>query len=480
MSIFSFTNPLNGQKIEIEGPSGFTEAQARQIFEQQLKAGSFVGLKPGAIIDSASQLAGGLKTAASQVSQALTGIAGSAQGALTGAINTVTQAASALPSANLLASAQSVATKTLSGVTSAINNLAPTNPIDFADFATQALALVPIKGLDQIDVRAAMTQVTKLVDQSSNVLSNVKGLGSFGLDASQLEIAGVLKPGTAATYIESGISNLTSVLNSPSVWTGINGVTDVNSLLSSLPTQQQIQQQLMSTGLTAVQDLGIPINSLDPQALAGTALNAAKSIGDTMKWAQSLPLPSDIKNLFDTVSRDAAFAVNFAQQSANDAMRGEEPGEPATDTVDRATVDAASSRVVGSDKVPPVNVASSTPGDTPRAFSDSVGAARARFVELNNKASAVVKDANSDNDSNDAVRIVNSIDLLEALASDYLALKGTLDGLRRRADALEQATGSRAPDLNTLETLLSRVNSALSNIDGSIQRRKTKLETLKT
>ena len=46
MSSFTFTNPINGQQIELSGDT-LTEAQAREIFNQQLEAGSLVGLKPG-------------------------------------------------------------------------------------------------------------------------------------------------------------------------------------------------------------------------------------------------------------------------------------------------------------------------------------------------------------------------------------------------------------------------------------------------
>ena len=36
MSIFKFTNPLNGQPFELKGPATLTEAQARDIFQKQI------------------------------------------------------------------------------------------------------------------------------------------------------------------------------------------------------------------------------------------------------------------------------------------------------------------------------------------------------------------------------------------------------------------------------------------------------------
>ena len=84
MNIYTFTNPINGQQFQVEGPDVLTEAQAQKIFQQQLDAGSLVGLKSGDLINSATQLAGGLKSAASQLSQSLAGVGGSVQGAQIG------------------------------------------------------------------------------------------------------------------------------------------------------------------------------------------------------------------------------------------------------------------------------------------------------------------------------------------------------------------------------------------------------------
>jgi len=86
MSIFKFTNPVTGQPFEIKGPPTLTEAQARDIFDKQLEAGSLVGLKPGDVVSAATQAAGGLPSALSQVAQTASGIGASAAGALQGAL----------------------------------------------------------------------------------------------------------------------------------------------------------------------------------------------------------------------------------------------------------------------------------------------------------------------------------------------------------------------------------------------------------
>jgi len=484
MSIYTFTNPITGQRFEVETPATFTEAQARQIFEQQLNAGSLVGLKPGDIVSSATQLAGGLKTAASQVTQAISGVAGSAQGALTGALDRAKQAASSLPGQDLLASATSVATKTLSGITKAASNLVPTNPINIANLAQQATSLVPIQGLSQVDVRAAMSQAQALVSQAANVVTDSKGLGQFGFDATQLERAGVLKPGTASTYLAAGTANLTSVLNSPAVWTGVNGVTNVTSLLSSTSTQNLIQQNLMSQGLNAVKNFGIPTDQLNPGALAGTALNAAKSIANTMSWAKGLPLPSEVKGLLDQTARAGAFAVDFAGQTANDAVLQQDPAAPASDTANRETVDAAATRVTGSDKVPPVNYgapdAERIRVNSMQQFSDEVDRAAAQYRTLNQQIATVIKSAPNSTTATDPVLVTRSIDQIQNVLADYFAVEGSLLALERQGQAFEQRYGSLPPRFATAEQVKSQVQSAIRNLEAYLQRLQARLQVLST
>ena len=353
MSIFSFTNPVNGQPFEIKGPPGLSQAQAKAIFDKQVSSGSLVGFKKGDVLSAATQAADGLAGAQAQLTQAVNGIGGD----LTGAIKNIPGVG------DIAAQAQSVAGKTLSGVSSVVNNLPVTNGINIADFAKQGAALVPIQGLGIPDVTAAMASASKLVGQAPGAISDSLGAGKFGFDALQLESAGVLKAGTAATYLKQGINSLTDILKSPAVFTGIDGINNLDSLLSSVPKQDGIQQQLMSQGLNAVSQLGIPTDKLSVASLTGLANNAAKSVTDTMDWAKGLPLPADIKAELDTAARDGAFAADFAAFKVDDVMKAEITPLPAENTVDRQTVDAASKRIVGNDKVPEFSYGAQLPNE---------------------------------------------------------------------------------------------------------------------
>lgn len=520
MSKFSFTNPLNGQKFEIEGPPAMNEAQARRIFEDQLNAGALVGLKPGDVLDSASQALDGVAGAAGQLAQQLKDVAGSASGALTGALGQATaglqaaaggalagvtqnlqgavgslsqqatQFAGALPSA--INQATSVASQAVSGITKSVTNLIPTNPINVADLAKQATALLPIQGLSGLDVRAAMSQATNLVGQASDKLSAL-GAGKFGFNAEQLEISGLIKPGIAKLVgavnpVTNQVNSLQSVLSSPSAFTGKMGIANVNDLLASVPKQDMIQQQLMNQGLSAVNELGIPINKLDPGALAGTALNAAKSVTDTFKWATGGDIGSALKTQFDQAARAADFATSFAQSKINDAVaQTAEPGA-ALDTANRDTVDAAVTRVTGNAKIPPVkysNVPDQGVIELANILVDLLTLSEEDWAEFyKTKVNPLLKGGytpireNRDSENPDVQKVIADLKMLEQLQADSLAYQARFLALKRRADALNEKINQYPPRWETLFTKeYDYLAKWLTWLEGGIAKFRTKVQS---
>ena len=367
MKQYSFT--FSGKTFQVDVPTGLTEAQARQIFDQQAKTGALVGLKPGDIIDAASQAAASVPGATAQFTQALSGIPGGVQGALTS------------PDAKAgLTSAIDQGKQVLSNITKSLSSTPVTNGMSIPDFAKQAEALVPIQGLSSVDVRAGLSQAAALIGQAPTEISNALGVGKFGFDASQLETAGLLKPGTASAFLSQGANELSSILQSPTVWTGVGGIKNLDSFLSNPAAQNLTQQNLMDSGLTAVKQLGLPIDKLDSKALAGVALNAAKSVETTLDWAKGQALSADIKAEYDTLAKDAAFAVGVAQEKLNDALKQEEFALPSENTVDRATLDAAVTRLFGNDKIPSFEYGS---GERDEALDGQYKDLRKQWADIN-------------------------------------------------------------------------------------------------
>jgi hypothetical protein len=329
MASFNFTLPGTSKTFTIKGPDGFTEAQARSIFDQQAAAGSFVGFNPGDALNAAKQAAAGLPGAASQLAQSLTGSTSIVNGSVLN--NAVGQVSGQISQA--VGQATSVARAAVTNVTNIVKNIPVTNGINPADFAKQASSLLPVGNLTSVDVRAGLAQASKLVGQAADVVSNTAGVGKFGFDGAQLESAGILKPGVAAQYLQSGVNKLTDVLKSPTVFTGKDGIKSLTDLLGSEVKQNSIQQGLMSKGLEGLKQVGIPVNTLNPTALVGTVLNAAKSLPAAADWAKGLPVPPDIKGQFDKVARDGAFAVDSCQSKITNSLKQEIVPVPASDTV---------------------------------------------------------------------------------------------------------------------------------------------------
>lgn len=409
MSIFNFE--FNGQKFEVKAPTGVTFEQAKAVFDQQTASGGLTGFRVGDVLSPATQAAGGLAAAQSQLTQGLASLtsrlpAGTNLNSLTASIGTLgqsagTQVASALqggaaafnslttgagggtaaissalsgagtgfsfPSAPAITGALTgAAARAGSLASTAVNTLSglvkstPTEGINAADFAKQGPALAGLGSMSMPDVTGTLAQASKLVGQNADTISNTAGAGKFGLDASQLERWGLVKPGTAAKFLSQGSSDLVGVLKSPTVWTGKDGVKSLDGLLGNDGLQNKIQQGLMTSGVADLKSLGVPTDKLTAQALSGLATNAAKSVPNTLDWAKNTPgLPADIKSKFDAAAVNGAFAVNLAQTKIDPSMLQEYTPVAAIDTVNTDTLEAAAKRIVGNAKVPsilPVNI----------------------------------------------------------------------------------------------------------------------------
>lgn len=342
MSLFSFFS--NGKTFNVKGPANLTLDQARAIFDKQNESGGLAGLKPGNILSSASQAAAGLKSAIASVGQTISGITGALGSGISSAAG---QIGSLVQGGNV----SSFATNAVGKIKSIVGSGVPSNPIGIADYAKQATALTGIAGMNVPQTTGVLAQAKNLVGQAPDVLTNSKGLGSFGLDASQLERAGYLKPGTSK-LLAAGASTLSSVLKSPAVFTGKDGITTVNSLLSNEGAQSKIQQSLMASGTAGLEQLGVPVASLPANLSAGLSLSAAKSLPDTERLIKGADLPSDVKTELNTDIVDGAYASTFSEDKVDDAFKEEEAPVAAVDTTNRETLDAATLRILGSDKIP--------------------------------------------------------------------------------------------------------------------------------
>jgi hypothetical protein len=378
MATFSFTLP-NGQPFEVKGPSGLSLEQAKAIFDKQAATGSLVGLKPGMVLSAATQAAQGLKSAQALVNQAQSSINGalgsipgaagvvgsinSALGAAGGAINgslsgvsagltgAVGTAVSATGAASIITGGAATAVNTINNI---IATVPLTNEITITDFAKQIPAVTSIGPLSLPDVTGVLAQAKKLVDQAGSIVTDAKGLGEFGLSPAQLEAAGILKPGMAK-FVADGASTVTDLLKSPKAFTSKDGIKSAQDLLGNLVKQGLIQQDLMKKGLDALKAFGVPADLMSAAGAAGSILNAAKDPAAAAAFLKKLPgIGQDLADTFTKNIRDAAFPPGLVPKIPP-LFKAETVPVPTANTVNRDTVNAAVTRVLGNPKVPEPN-----------------------------------------------------------------------------------------------------------------------------
>jgi len=394
MATFSFTLP-NGQPFEVKGPSGLTLDQAKAIFDKQAATGSLVGLKPGMALSAATQAAQGLAGAQALLSQAQSGITGalgsipgatgaigsvsSALGAAGGAINgslsgiaagltgAVGTAVSASGAASIITGGAATAVSTINNI---IATVPLTNEINITDFAKQIPAVASIGPLSLPDVTGVLAQAKKLVDQTGSIVTDAKGLGEFGLSPAQLEAAGILKPGMSK-FVADGASTVTDLLKSPAAFTGKDGIKSAQDLLGNLVKQGLIQQDLMKKGLDALKAFGVPADLLSAAGAAGSIINAAKNPAAAAAFLKKLPgIGQDLADAFQENIRVMAFPPGLAPKIPP-AFKAETVPVPTANTVNRDTVNAAVTRVLGNPKVPEPNYG---PAEPPPGRDDEITA----------------------------------------------------------------------------------------------------------
>lgn len=320
MAKFTFT--ALGKTFEVDAPAGVTEAQAKAVFDKQLNTGSLTGLTSGDILNAATQARDGLTAAVSQLGA---------------------NAASAINS--------------LSTQLPNLGNIPMPTTTNVASFVKQSVAQVKIGSLSPTQIQGLVSQAATQVGQAANVLTNANGLGKFGLNPTQLEKAGLLKPGTAKMIAATGAS-ITSVLGSPASWTGKNGATNLASVLNNEKLQNTVQQKLMASSFEKLGQIGAITKNLDPAKLGPIVQNAAKFGPDVAKKWLAGTAPANLVGQLNNFAKGAQFGAAFA--GLNEAISG--GGSPLvtavkelkgfSNTVNRATVNQGATSVIGNAKIP--------------------------------------------------------------------------------------------------------------------------------
>jgi len=536
MAEFSFTSS-DGKPFTIKGPEGLTRDQAEAIFKKQDSTGSLVGFKPGDSLSAASQAASGLASAQGALQQAQGGLAGAlgsvgsiaplgsigtalggaggalggslagtaagltaaigpavsaASGAISSTIAGAVDAGKALVSAAVIQGSTAVAA--IQNINKTITGVPVTNPINTADFSKVASGYTSdgaVSGIGPMsipEVNGVLAQAKNLTGQASSTVSNTKGLGVFGLDLKQLETAGFIKPGVAALAAQ-GASLFSSVAKSPAAWTGKDGIKSAGDLLGNAGKQSQIQQDLMTKGVAGLGAVGIPVQNLSSQGIAGMALNAAKSLPNAEAFAKGLPIPGDatgaVQAAFSSAVRDGAFAVNLVNTKIPTAFKQQDIPVPKSDTVNRATLDAASTRVVGDPKIPTPSYTSQVSTGTAQEYIDRVteffdnyldpteqklAALDPKFAVLENQQTITQAQYDALNSERDAIRnyyLINGVPKASALSELYNLLSSADKAIVKNLEFAISAVAAKVQSGTALSTQQrQRLNALSQKIEG--------------
>ena len=251
MSIYRYTLP-SGSTFTLNAPAGTTQAVADSIFYTQVAAGTFVDYRSGDTLSTPAQALANFG-----LSRLRRGTAGVDEKTLLAAIAGLPIVV-ALPSTlNAIPVPNPINTADYLGVTS--------DPSDPNRITTSSLPPSPVGQLSPKQIQALMAQLAANVGQNYTALTQDKGIGKYGFNSDQLERAGYIKPGYSARYCQvdpqtqANPSNFNDFMNSPSVWTGLDGITSVDQILRSPAKQNKIQQKLMTQGYNQLVQAGLII-----------------------------------------------------------------------------------------------------------------------------------------------------------------------------------------------------------------------------
>lgn len=360
MSQFKYTLP-SGKKFIVNGPDGATQLQADKIFYEQVAAGSLIGYQPGDTLTNPQ-----IEFEKFGISRLERGTAGVEDNIILAAISGLPIVA---PSPKLV-------------------NIPVAEPITQVDVGvvSRGLKPTPVGPLSPTEVEAVEAQKINLVNQDYRVITREKGIGKYGFNCIQLEKTGYVKPSTSQIFLnvtsenQPNPENFVSVMQSPSVWTGKNGVIALQNILDNEQLQNQIYNELMLIGYkalvangtivernTTAVDVTVPVEYVDASPYAevstaitngvledsGALINLAATYGPeaASAWSAGQSVPS--VELMDTLAKSSQSAINFALNFLSGLVTGVKSAVGYANTINRDTVDGAVNRIIGNPKIQP-------------------------------------------------------------------------------------------------------------------------------
>ena len=253
-----------------------------------------------------------------------------------------------------------VATTPTATVTAQAVNNPVSNPVNAASILGQTPAIKGIGGLPPNVVTSLMSAAEADVTRTLGIGGVVNGIGRYGISPLALEQLGIIKPGVISKF-GANVPGLNTLLTSPTIWTGKNGINSLANIVGNGDLQNRLQQELMRSGLNKLQSLGV-VNGRETIPQLGGLINSAVQFGPTAvaNWAKG-QASNAIVNQIGSVFKNSQFAAVLGSTIGN--FLGAAGGgviKPTNitgllNTQTRTPVTTAVTDVIGNDKVPTPN-----------------------------------------------------------------------------------------------------------------------------
>jgi hypothetical protein len=179
-----------------------------------------------------------------------------------------------------------------------------------------------------------------------------RGVGIYGQTPAGLTLTGYLKPGTISLITEPSLT--LTVLNTPAVWTGQNGVESLLDYLDDPVLQNIAQIDIMTGAFQGLIDAGV-LTGGESARYQATFVQPATRYGVTavVSWVNDTA-GTDLTDNILLVARQAQYAIDFVDTYSSVLNAGiDVPGFD--NTVERQDLDQAVIDIIGNPKVPSID-----------------------------------------------------------------------------------------------------------------------------
>jgi hypothetical protein len=179
-----------------------------------------------------------------------------------------------------------------------------------------------------------------------------RGVGIYGQTPAGLTLTGYLKPGTISLITAPSLT--LTVLNTPAVWTGQNGVESLLDYLDNPVLQNIAQIDIMTGAFQGLIDAGV-LTGGESARYQATFVQPATRYGVTavVSWVNDTA-GTDLTDNILLVARQAQYAIDFVDTYSSVLNAGiDVPGFD--NTVERQDLDQAVIDIIGNPKVPSID-----------------------------------------------------------------------------------------------------------------------------